>query len=666
MASTIINPPALRALFLLTILACTAGLWAQSEDEWWRTPFTSEMQDAWLHEVLPEADEFGEKQGEPPVWPGYRIDPESGERELVGYAFLSADWPPQERGFSGPVDMLIGVNSDHDMTGVKLLDYVEAHVRTKGDFLGRRDLLSQFRGKPISDEFRITEDIDGIAGSTVSIFAISRGARNAARQVAETHLGYDPGDPVQEARNTRIIEQMGEHSWEEMLENGMVRQLEMPVPGGDSIVLSLTYMGHPALGEFWIGPQAYARAERDASAYLAGEQMVLLAIGGSASRQFRYDQLRFSQDGSPARMITAQRFVPAGNADAGMIAGRADFAGAFVAPDNIDITRPFTLSYRPLGSIDPYSVDFEPVGIGMQLARGEDVLSEAEIEAIIAAQNRWLNQFLADPPWGVTPWDKVALLLGILTLAMVAFLRKSTPLRWAALGATTLYLGFIDGSFLSISHITGVLTQGPGFLMSNLPLLLFASFTGVTTLLWGRVFCSSLCPFGAVQDFITRFTPKRWQRQVSQSLHDKALYLKYLILALIIGAAVIAGNVAIFQYFEPFGTLFFLEGALILWVILIAILAACFVVPRFYCRYACPLGAALGLASLLSPLRIKRVPQCTVCAKCEQACPTGAIRREKIDFKECVRCDDCEIKLIEKAGACRHDMDKIIASSKAA
>jgi ferredoxin len=44
---------------------------------------------------------------------------------------------------------------------------------------------------------------------------------------------------------------------------------------------------------------------------------------------------------------------------------------------------------------------------------------------------------------------------------------------------------------------------------------------------------------------------------------------------------------------------------------------------------------------------------------CEQGCPTGAIRSEVVDFKECVRCNVCETKLIEKAGVCRHDMEAI-------
>ncbi|MGB4248686.1 MAG: 4Fe-4S binding protein, partial [Pseudohongiellaceae bacterium] len=141
--------------------------------------------------------------------------------------------------------------------------------------------------------------------------------------------------------------------------------------------------------------------------------------------------------------------------------------------------------------------------------------------------------------------------------------------------------------------------------------------------------------------------------------HDRALYIKYGILALILTLALTSPEISIFQYFEPFGTVFFFSRSPVLWAILIAILLACVVVERFYCRYVCPLGAALGVMSLLSPLRIKRVPQCTLCKVCESACPTGAIRREKIDFKECVRCDVCETKLIKLAGTCRHPMEEI-------
>jgi len=632
-----------------------------------RTPFSTEIQASWMREVLPGAEEFERIEDEPLAWAGFRINPASRQRELFGYVFHNADLPPMEPGYSEPIDILVSVDTEHQLGGVKILDYNETYLRTMGDFLAHTDFLAQFRGKAIRDDFQISRDIDGISGATVSVFAIARGARDSAREVAEAYLEYDPGDPVQAAREARIVEEMSQSSLAEQLESGIIRQLNVPLPDGNDLQLSFTYMGDPGLGAYWIGDEKYATAERGASAYLAGDEMLLVSIGGSAVEQFRYDQLQVYQEDSRYqtwfRRFTDDSYVALGESDNGPLADQSGNLGAIILPRQIDIDKPFTLGYRHLGTSDRRTVEFELSGLGARLAQGDDVLTPAEIEAILQAENSWLNRLVNDPPWGVTPWAKVITLLLILGLAMAAFLRKSAPLRWLTLAATLAYLGFIDGSFISISHLINTINQGDGFLLSNLPLLIFVIFTLVTTLLWGRIFCSSLCPFGAVQDFITRFTPRRWQRDVPQAVHDKALYLKYGILVLIIGVALTASDISIFQYFEPFGTLFFLNGSWILWVILIAILAACFVVPRFYCRYGCPLGAALGVVSLASPLRIRRVPQCTVCVVCEHACPTGAIRQEKIDFKECVRCDICEIELIEKGGSCRHEMSHIIAST---
>ena len=89
--------------------------------------------------------------------------------------------------------------------------------------------------------------------------------------------------------------------------------------------------------------------------------------------------------------------------------------------------------------------------------------------------------------------------------------------------------------------------------------------------------------------------------------------------------AIAGSDISIFQYFEPFGTVFFLSPSVLLWTIAGSILVASAIIPRFYCRYLCPLGAFLALASLLSPFHIKRVQHCTLCTVCEHSCPTGAI-----------------------------------------
>jgi polyferredoxin len=195
--------------------------------------------------------------------------------------------------------------------------------------------------------------------------------------------------------------------------------------------------------------------------------------------------------------------------------------------------------------------------------------------------------------------------------------------------------------------------------MNDLPLMLMVAFTLVTVVFWGRVFCGYLCPFGALQDFIDRVVPARFKKELPTGAHRAALKAKYVILALIILPALAGSEASIYQYFEPFGTVFFLSTNLVLWSIAGTILLASVVVPRFYCRYACPLGASLAIASVISLKRIPRVEQCDYCKVCETRCPTGAIEGPQLDFKECVRCNDCEVQLIERTGVCRHDMEAI-------
>ena len=631
------------------------------------TPFSLDVKQAWLEQVLPIAESFGDQQGDPPVWPGYRRSALTRVRELAGYAFLSREVPPEEPGYSAPIDMLIGVDTEHNITGLKILNYEETYLRIKGDFLADRAILSQFNDKPLSDEFRIGRDFDGLAGSTVSVFAIARGAREAARRVASAYLDYSPVDPIQAARAQRVTEIMQRYKLSDMLENRLVQQLDVTLPDQQALQLTFTYLTDPALGQYWVGGDNFRAAERAASINPLGSELLLVAAAGTGAEQFQYYQLQIRQAEANSlsffRRFTADSYLPL-NVTAGMTTFDAQQWGAIVLPANVDVIRPFTLAYRPLGSPERSTLDFQLSGLPLDLAIGESLLSPIEIETILNAENGWLKKFFADPPWGETPWQKVGLLLSILAGCMTAFFTKSDTIRWLTLLLTFSYLGFIDGGFVSVSHLVNIIKLGPAFLLSNLPLLLIFSFTVVTTLLWGRLFCSSLCPFGALQDFITRLGPRRWRRRVPQGIHDNAIYLKYLILTLILTGAVVAEQVSLFQYFEPFGTLFFMDGTLALFSILIAFLAACFVVPRFYCRYACPLGAALGVVAMVSPWRIQRVPQCEFCIVCEQACPTGAIRRQNIDFKECVRCDICDVKLIKQTGTCRHDMTHVIASTK--
>ncbi len=561
--------------------------------------------------------------------------------------------------------MLVGVDLNGTLTGIKILYYRESYKSIRGDFLATERFPNQFETKNVADGFRVGRDVDGVSRATISSWAVARGIRNAARRVARVYLTDSDyvANTKADARALRLLEAQ---TWEDMIANGLVSNLDVTLGDMTTLKLSFAFMGHDGLGELLVGVNDYSRADREASNRVMNGNMILVGVDGDASMPFRQERLAVMQ-GEEIFPIERRRFVYVGSADEGKIAKQVRFAGAMVLDDRIDISRAFKILYdtgEPIASFEDLAqVDYQVPPLPLALVQGTelpaeflaDIDEEYDDEEDSGSFASLINN---------APWAEFAALLLLLALVMTSFLRKSASLRWVTLTYTLVYLGFIDGTFLSVSHITNAIKLGPSLFLNDLPLLLIVVFTLVTTLFWGRVFCSSLCPFGALQDFLTRFVPHKLQKQLPQALHDKAIYIKYGILLLLIVMALAYSELSVFQYFEPFGTIFYQSQSILLWGILLAFLAASSVVSRFYCRYACPLGAALGVVSLISPWRIARVQQCQVCSVCEHACPTGAIRGPDIDFKECVRCDVCESKLISKAGVCRHSVEEVLARHK--
>ena len=654
--SLIVKRPAVTACFISIIFGSSSLAVAQPP---------LEVDEAMLHEVFRGADSFSAKEGSPPVYKAYSDNPENIEPEVIGYLFETPDWPPEEIGYSGPIDVLVGMDLKGTIADIKVLYYRESYKSIRGDFINSEYFPDQFKVKNIVDGFRVGRDIDGISRATISSWAVARGVRNAARRVAQTYLSDSDFVSLtsSDALGLRVLEAK---SWEEMIESGLVVEMNIVQPDLTVLELALAFIGHEGLGELLVGSNDYSRAEREASNRVQNGNMVLVGIDGDSSRPFRQERLAVQQ-GDETYPIERRSFVYVGSADQGKIADKVRFAGAMLLDPAIDLHEPFTVLYNTGGAIGEFgtiaSAQYRVPPIPLALALGQTIPPEL-LPAIDKDLTEFENEGLYASLISDAPWDEVAALLVLFALVMTAFLRKNATIRWAALGCTLVYLGWLDGGFVSVSHITNGIKLGPSLFLNDLPLLLIIVFTLVTTLFWGRIFCSSLCPFGALQDFIAHFLPRHFQRELPQAIHDKAIYIKYGVLVFLVVMALAYSELSLFQYFEPFGTIFYISQSLVLWLILLIFLLASVFVSRFYCRYVCSLGAALGLVALLSPWRIKRVEQCQVCKVCEHACPTGAIRGPDIDFKECVRCDICEIKLVDKSGVCKHSVEEVAARHK--
>ncbi|MBI5303436.1 MAG: 4Fe-4S dicluster domain-containing protein [Chloroflexi bacterium] len=204
----------------------------------------------------------------------------------------------------------------------------------------------------------------------------------------------------------------------------------------------------------------------------------------------------------------------------------------------------------------------------------------------------------------------------------------------------------------------------------------------------GRAWCGWLCPLGALLDWTT---PKTWKVSTLRAFQVSP-NIKFILLLVIFFAALM-GNLT-FLILDPItilnrtfsGAALPALNALILGIetlltpiaplapivdfieqnfrgtvlpaqqttyglgilfalVFVGIVALNWVASRFWCRYLCPLGAVYALQAKISWLRPRAVKECSHCAACMKACPTGAITVTKqgftVDSAECVACMDC-------------------------
>jgi len=243
--------------------------------------------------------------------------------------------------------------------------------------------------------------------------------------------------------------------------------------------------------------------------------------------------------------------------------------------------------------------------------------------------------------------------LAFAALAMVSFLRKNVPLKYVTLVVSVLYMGVYKSQLISVVNIFGTLTANLPVFSYSIAWYTFAIFTVVTTVLWGRLYCGRICAFGALTQLIDAVVPKRFQLEVPANVERYAGYVKYGILFAAVAYYLATSEIGFYRYIEPFW-LFTFDATPVLWIMVGVLLVASIFVRNLYCRFLCPLGAALGLVSSVTTVfKIKRWSECSQCALCEKTCEWGAIRKRKIIKAECVRCDDCEI-LYDDKRRCPH------------
>jgi polyferredoxin len=251
-----------------------------------------------------------------------------------------------------------------------------------------------------------------------------------------------------------------------------------------------------------------------------------------------------------------------------------------------------------------------------------------------------------------------------IAFAMVSFFRKSVRLKYVVFALSVGYMGFYKSNLISVVNIFGVMDWNLPIFKHNVMWYLFAVFTVVSTVLWGRLYCGRVCAYGALTQLMDATLPGKWRVEPPAWLEQRAAWIKYGLLGSVILYYLATHNLMIYRYVEPFW-MFGLSESWPMWIGLGVLLLATVFVRNLYCRFLCPVGALLGILSNLTVFKIKRWSECNTCKICEKTCEWGAIQGPKIVKSECVRCDDCE-RLYMDQKKCPHWIIILKKADKAA
>ncbi|MDO5091580.1 MAG: 4Fe-4S binding protein [Cardiobacteriaceae bacterium] len=678
-------------------------------------------------EVVPASDFFPQATGYGAVQHHPHLAPIVQGDTRLGYAFLNTDYV-NAGGYSGkPVKLLIGVDNDYNIRAVKLVRHSEPIVLIGIPEAKINAFLETYRER----NFVINREIptpDVISGATVTIMVINETIARAAQSLAR-QLGSGGQIAENAPAQPEFLFALNEAAeaapdWQTMLEKGEVAHLHLSVgdvnqafdragkaqaaalaesenPEDAYIDLYVADVTHPALGKALLGNALYTQAS---SRLKEGEALVLVAGNGLYSfkgsgyvRGGIFDRVKLEQDGAGFhfRDRNHRRLADV------MAKGAPKFPEVALftveAEHGFDGFKPWAmvlLSHRATGATAKEFIEFRlpyrlPEHLLLKTPNPDYVPPAPPVpaEEAQAAEDISIQAKIARDAW-----SRKAVHIGVLALALVILIAVFMFQDWFAqrpemykkfrigyLCFTLFWIGGYLGAQLSVVNVltfTNALIHGfdwSYFLMDPMIFMLWCA-TAFGALLWNRgSFCGWLCPFGALQELTNTIAKTLGVKQIKFpfKIHERMTALKYIIFLLLFGFSLYdLGLAEHLAEVEPFKTSIILkfQRAWPYVAFALAMVAIGLFIERFYCRYLCPLGAALAIPAKLRLFNwLKRYRECgNPCQKCAQDCPVEAIFPEgNINENECIQCLNCQV-LYHDQKRCMHLLQEIAKAQKAA
>ncbi len=188
---------------------------------------------------------------------------------------------------------------------------------------------------------------------------------------------------------------------------------------------------------------------------------------------------------------------------------------------------------------------------------------------------------IEDYEWGILLFFIVSILL--------TFWLKKRIFKILTYSLSIVFLGLMWNSSLSIAFFSRILLGEIPDLNNGLLFWIFIGFISIGIIVFKRNFyCYSICPFFAVQYFLSKLTGLNWR--LHPQLRRYTQYVNGLLLWAVLIVSLLKNNSTISSY-EPFSMIFSLQGNGVQWFIFPLILIASMFVSQFFCRFFCPIGA---------------------------------------------------------------------------
>jgi NosR/NirI family nitrous oxide reductase transcriptional regulator len=653
-----------------------------------------------IEAIFPTATRIGTRDPDIPVIPVYQLN------QLLGYVFESNDFV-DFMGFAGePINILIGLDPQGVMKGLKILQHNEpifVYGLGQAPFV---DFVNKYKEHSIRERFIIDSAdqrsanstyFDGVTKATVSVLVANDTIISSALKVARAKLdGFIAPSNMMLKPSIGPVETL---SFAQLLERGLITHWQMPLnevladqtlesevlsaisdiepKTGQFVDLYLAFINIPIIGKNLLGEQEFARLQENLK---PGEHALLVFSNGDYS----YVSEEFIPQTIPTRLSLTQSGFPTDIRD-------IDFYSYYEPSFAIPLPEYQDIHVLRLKSQSGFELSREmTLGIGVNYKA-----SFFDVQQHLFTREMTLSDslFMLNPdainnepkPLWMRIWEDRAGIIAITCLYLIgisvlfvkqtALVKHEKLTHWIRGGSmlfVLFFIGFYAQGQLSVVNIyTLLLALYNGFkiqvfLLDPVIFILWV-FVFISLFIVGRgLYCGWLCPFGALQEFAGLLAKKLRIKQIKikPQQHKWGQTLKYFILLGLLVSAFFSLNIAEkLAEVEPFKTSITLHFVrtwpFVVYAVLLLLLSM--KIHKVYCRYLCPLGAGLAIVGRFPLFKLlRRRDECgTPCQLCKtKKCDIDAINKDgSIDYGECIQCLECVVT-IENPNLCVIDKYK--------